>query len=414
MADRLNILLLSRYFPPEIGTAANLFFELARGLAMCGHKVTVLTSFPWYNLDTVPEKYRGRFFMRENIEGVEVLRLGLPLPGTRKIKLAAGHLTAPVTTFLSGLLVKKFDVMFIYSPPLFMGVAGWLLRLFKRKPVVLGVQDLHPQCYIDQGILKNKLAIKLLEGLEKFCYGKASAITVHSEGNKAHIVDLKGIAAQKVRVIPNWIDTDEMQPLPRDNEFSGKQNLNGRFVVGYAGTLGMSQGLLSVIEAARFLEDRRGIEFFIVGDGIEKKAMMDKAKEYSLNNVRFLEMQPKNVYPYVVASCDVGLVTLNSKVKTPVVPSKILSMMAAARPVLASMPLDGDAPKLIEEAGCGVCIPPESPELLAEKILYLADNPDQCERFSRQGREYVDRELSLKKAVSSLECLFKEVIAMKK
>jgi glycosyltransferase involved in cell wall biosynthesis len=339
--------------------------------------------------------------------------LGLPLPGTRKIKLAAGHLTVPVTTFLNGLLVKKFDVMFIYSPPLFMGVAGWLLRLFKRKPIVLGVQDLHPQCYIDQGILKNKLAINLLEGLEKFCYEKASAITAHSEGNKRHIVDLKGVAAPKVRVIPNWIDTDEMQPLPRDNEFAGKHNLNGKFVVGYAGTLGMSQGLLSVIEAARLLIDRDDVEFFIVGDGIEKKAMIDRAKEYSLKNVRFLEMQPKNVYPYVVASCDVGLVTLNSKVKTPVVPSKILSLMAAARPVLASMPLDGDAPKLIEEAGCGMCIPPESPELLAEKILYLAGNPEQCEKLSRQGRDYVVREMSLKKAVSMLECLFKEIVAGK-
>jgi len=413
MAERLNILLLSRYFPPEIGTAANLFFEMARGLVIRGHKVTVLTNFPWYNLDTVPEKYRWKFFMRENIEGVEVLRLKLPLPGTRNIKLAAGHLTVPITTFLSGLFVKKIDVMFLYSPPLFMGIAGWLLHLIKRKPIVFGVQDLHPQCYIDQGILKNKLAIKLLERLEKFCYDKAAAVTVHSDGNKSHIVDLKGIAAQKVRVIPNWIDTDEMKPLPRDNEFAQKHNLNGKFVVGYAGTLGMSQGLLSVIDAARILRDRKDIEFFIVGDGIEKRTMIDRVKEYSLENVKFLEMQPKAVYPFVVASCDVGLVTLNSKVKTPVVPSKILSLMAAAKPVLASMPLDGDAPKLIEEAGCGVCIPPESPELMAEKILYLAANPKQCEMFSRQGREYVVEEMSLKKAVSRLERLFEEVIDIK-
>ncbi|VAX34214.1 lipopolysaccharide biosynthesis protein [hydrothermal vent metagenome] len=158
------------------------------------------------------------------------------------------------------------------------------------------------------------------------------------------------------------------------------------------------------------LRDRNGIEFFIVGNGIEKENLKSRVEEYGLKNVRFLEMQTKSVYPYVVASSDVGLVTLNNKVKTPVVPSKILSLMAAARPVLASMPLDGDAPKLIKEAGCGICIGPENPELLAEKILLLVDNPDICADFSRQGREFVVREMSLRKAVAELEEYIKSTI----
>ncbi|HDZ01953.1 MAG TPA: glycosyltransferase WbuB [Nitrospirae bacterium] len=406
----MNILLLSRYFPPEIGTAANLFFELARGLTKKRNKVTVVTNFPWYNLKSVPEKYRRRFYMRENMDGVEVIRLTLPVVGPKNVKLAIGHLTVPFTSFLGGLLTKRPDIIFIYSPPLFMGIAGWLLNLFKGVPFVMGVQDLHPQCYIDQGLLKNKLMIYLLETMEKFCYKRSSLITVHSEGNKEHIVNVKGIDGNKVKVLRNWIDTDEMKPLPRDNEFSRKYNLNKKFVVGYAGTLGMSQGLLSVIEAANILKDRDDIEFFIVGDGIEKQRMIDRKNEYGLENVRFLEMQPKSVYPYVVASSDVGLVTLNSKVKTPVVPSKILSMMAAGRPVLASLPLDGDAPRLIKEAGCGICIGPENPELLAEKILFLTSNPDKCAEFSRQGRVFVVREMSLKRAVTTLKAHLESTI----
>jgi glycosyltransferase involved in cell wall biosynthesis len=407
----MKILLLSRYFPPEIGTAANLFYELARGLADRGHKVNVVTGFPWYNLKSVPAKYRGRLFMKEDMGGVNVTRLAFPVLGPKKIKLAVGHLTAPLTSFLGGLLSEKPDVVFIYSPPLFMGVSGWLLNLFRGVPFIMGVQDLHPQCYIDQGVLKNTLLIYLLETLEKFCYRRSSLITVHSRGNRSHIVDIKGIDGKKVKVLPNWIDTGEMRPLPRDNDFSVKHKLNGKFIVGYAGTLGMSQGLLSVIEAARILRDRDEIDFFIVGDGIEKENLKSRVKKYALKNVRFLEMQPKSVYPYVVASSDVGLVTLNSRVRTPVVPSKILSLMAAARPVLASMPLDGDAPKLIKESGCGICIGPEDPELLAEKIIFLAGNPDICADFSRQGREFVVREMSLRKAVEKLEEYIKNTLS---
>ena len=405
----MQVTLLTRYFPPEIGTAANLFYDLARALAKDGHEVTVITGFPWYNLKEVPEKYKGKISMQEQMHGFKVKRLSMPVFGPHKLKLALGHLTAPLAAVLSGTYVSKPDIFFAYSPPLPFGVAGWFLKKVKRAPFIMGVQDLHPQCYIDQGVLKNKSFIKILEGLERFCYRKSSAITVHSTGNKAHIVEKKSIASEKVRVLPNWIDTEEIKPLPRQNYFSKKHNLNERFVVGYAGTLGMSQGLMSVVDAAYLLRNRNDIEFFIVGDGIEKEKMIQRAKELKIDHIRFLPMQPKSVYPYVVASCDVGLVTLNSKVKTPVVPSKILSMMAAARPVLASMPLDGGAPDLIRRAGCGVSVPPEDSEAIAGAIVDLADNPDKREQFVKQGREFVEQEMSLKKVAADLEKLFKEI-----
>jgi glycosyltransferase involved in cell wall biosynthesis len=412
--DKLNILLLSRYFFPEIGTAANLFYELAKGLSGNGHNVTVVTNFPWYNLETIPEKYRGKVYMKEIIDGIEVIRIRFPIVGSKKIKLGIGHLTAPITSFLGGLLSKKHDIIFIYSPPLFMGLTGWLLTLLKKVPFVLNVQDIHPQCYIDQGILKNKFLIFILESIEKFCYKKASLITVHSKGNKEYIVNKKGVDEEKVKVLPNWIDTDELRPLPRDNEFSKKYNLNGKFVVSYAGTLSISQGLTTIIDAANILNHRNDIEFLIVGDGVEKQRLLDKVREYNLKNVKFLDMQPKELYPYVLASSDVSLVSLNSKVKTPVVPSKILSIMASARPVLASLPLDGDAAKLIEEAQCGICIEPENPEKLAEKIVYLSENREICEKLGRQGRAYVVENFSLKKIIKEIENIFYEVLVKRR
>ena len=348
--------------------------------------------------------------MQEEMDGFHVRRFALPVPGPTRVKLAAGHLTSPLTAIFAGLGDSRPDVIYVYSPPLPMGVAAWILQSIKGIPFIMGVQDLHPQCYIDQGILKNPILISFLVGLERFCYRHAAAITVHSEGNKRHIVEQKGIPEQKVKVLHNWVDTDDLRPLPRENAFSREHDLNSKFVVGYAGTLGISQGLMSVVEAAAILRDRKGIEFFIVGDGIEKDKMVRRVNELGLRNIRFLAMQPKAVYPMVVASCDVGLVTLNSKVKTPVVPSKILSLMAAGRPVLASLPLDGDAPRLIQEADCGICVGPEDPKALADAILKLAEDPELRRQLGRRGREHVVREMSLSKVVMDLQVLFEKMI----
>ena len=138
-----------------------------------------------------------------------------------------------------------------------------------------------------------------------------------------------------------------------------------------------------------------------------------KAKEYGLKNIRFLGMQPLSAYPSVVASSDVQLVTLNKNVKTPVVPSKILSTMAAARPVLASMPLDGDAPKLIEKSECGICVGPEDPEMIAKKIVCLSENREICEKLGKSGRDYVVKYFSLDKVAEEIEDMFYGLINTK-
>jgi len=408
----LKILLLSRYFPPEIGTAANLFHELACGLTGRGHHVTVVTGYPWYNLEKIPGKYHRGMLMKETMDGIDVVRMRFPHFGPKPMKLFLGYGALPVITFFGALLgASRPDVIFAYSPPLPMGVTAWLLKkCWRGVPSVLGVQDLHPQCYIDQQLLTNKTAISLLEGLEKFCYRTASLITVHSEGNREHIVGRKGVPGEKVTVLHNWLDTEEMRPLPRDNEFSREHGLNSKFVVGYAGTLGMSQGLLSIIDTAILLKEREDIEFFIVGDGLEKEKMVQAVAAEGLRNVRFLPMQPKALYPLVVASSDVSLVTLNRLVKTPVVPSKILSIMAAGRTVLASMPLDGDAPRIISEAGCGLCVEPESPKALAEKVVELAEDPERCKRYSEQGREYVVRHFSIGRIMGDIETMLKGLV----
>ena len=405
--------MLPRYFPPEIGAEATLFYELAEGMKKRGHTVKIITNFPWYNLNEVPEKYKKGLYLREELSGIEVRRLRIPTFGPKKIRMALGHITVPFTTLLAGFFAEKPDIIYAYSPPLFIGITGWLISKVKRVPFILGVQDLHPQCYIDQGVLKNAFIIRVFRALERFCYKHASLITVHSEGNKTYIAKQKVIAENKIIVVPNWVDTDKILPLPRENEFSKKYNLQNKFVVGYAGTIGMSQGLVGLIEAANLVKHEKEIKICVVGDGIDKQLMISKAKEYGLNNVSFIEMQPNVLYPLVLASFDASIVSLNSKVKTPTVPSKILSIMAAGRAIIASVPLAGDAPALINKAECGLCSEPSDLKGFSENILKLYKNRELCRKYGENGREYVLKQYSLKIALKKIEELFSSCITKK-
>jgi glycosyltransferase involved in cell wall biosynthesis len=276
-------------------------------------------------------------------------------------------------------------------------------------PFVLNVQDLFPQSVIDLGILRNRWLIRFFEHMERFIYRQADHITVHSPGNRDHVVG-KGAPSGCVTVMPNWVDTEFICPGERRNGFFEQYNLDGKFVVSFAGILGYSQDLDIVLEAAKLLQRYPDIRFLIVGDGVEKPRLERKAVEMGLENVRFIPMQPRRRYPEVLNASDVCLATLHTEVRTPVVPSKILSIMAAARPVVAAMNPDGDAPGLIEEAQCGLAVPPEDPKALADAILSLYNDKALRVRLGQNGRRYAEEHLSLKVASKRYIEIFKQVL----
>ena len=213
----------------------------------------------------------------------------------------------------------------------------------------------------------------------------------------------------KSPLVPNWIDTKAIQPGSRENGLRASLGLDHHFVVSFAGIMGYSQDLETVLHSARILKDQKDIVFLMVGDGVEKSKLQKLAQENQLDNVLFLPMQPKDKYPEVLLASDLCLATLRQEVKTPVVPSKILSIMAAGRPVLASLPLDGDAPRLIAEAQCGSAIPPSDPDAMAQAIRQLADRPECRERLGASGRLYAERHLSLSRGAEILEGYFQQI-----
>jgi colanic acid biosynthesis glycosyl transferase WcaI len=405
----MKILALTRYFPPDIGTAAHLFFELCETLVQRGHEVTAVTTLPRYNLQEIPAKYRRRLFLEESLNGIKVLRIaGFPIP-SEELRRKAEQILVALPLYWCGLAASRPDVIILYSPPLPLGVTAYYLSRKWRVPFVVNVQDLFPQCLADYGY--SDKVVKLFGKMADFVYAKANYITVHSEGNRQVILrDSPGVPPEKIKIIDNWVDTDLIQPGERRNEFSAQHQLDDYFVVSFAGSIGVPQGLDVAIEAAYQLKDADRILFLIVGDGIRKDRLRRRAQELGLNNVRFLPMQPRDTYPWILASSEVCLVTLIKEISTPVIPSKILSIMAAGRPVLAGIPLKGDAPKLIEEAQCGLCVEPENPEALAQAILQLYHNPELREFYGRNGRQYAEDHLSREACVAKYEALFQEAV----
>lgn len=410
----MNILFITNYFIPEIGAASHLYYYLAKELIKRNHKVFILTGIPRYNVGKeIYSKYRKKEKVYiENLEGIEIIRVELPLIlKNRVVRRGIEYFEVPFKLYkYSKDFIGKFkiDVSLIYSPPLSIYWVGKKLKSLYKIPFILNVQDIHPQALIDLGIMKNRFLINFFRKIEKDAYESADLITVHSEKNKNFIKKVLGNSS-KIKVVENWIDENEIKPGLKKNEFSCKYNLCDKFVVSFAGTLGTAQDIKVILEAAKALEDYKDIIFLVVGDGIKKELSLKIAKEKNLKNVIFLPMQPKNVYSKILHSSDVSLATLEKEVKTPVVPSKILSIMSAGIPVIATMNLVGDAPKLIKKAKCGYVFDAGDYKSLAKGILELYQNEKLRKELGKNGRKYIEEHLSVKVAADTYEKLFEKL-----
>ena len=403
----MNILILTEAFPPEIRSASHLLYELAESLVEKGFKVTVITRFPKDYINKIEEKYISKLFLREKMGGINVIRLN-SFSFLRHIPLIRGLSQFVLSGLLviGGIISGRQDIILAYSPPLPLGISAYLLGKIKRAPFIFNVQDIFPQSVIDLGLLKSKVLIKISEAMEKFIYEKARYITVHSEGNGENII-YKNINSEKIVTIYNWVDTDLIKPIKsQDNNFRRKNNLNSKSVVSFAGVMGFAQGLDIVIDCAELLKSYKDILFLLVGDGVKKEGLMKRTKDMQLNNIKFLPPQPKEIYPSILYASDICLVTLDKSVKTPVVPAKLLNIMASGCPVVASMNLKGDAPKIIRDAKCGYCVEADDVDGFSKAILKLYNNPKLRDEFGMNGRKYVVEHFSRKVCIEKYEKLF--------
>jgi glycosyltransferase involved in cell wall biosynthesis len=398
----MRVLMLVHYFPPEIGSGPHLPFELAESLAGRGHIVTVVTGFPRYNVPMMPPEYRWRMLRSERMAGFEVRRINGPnLYGSSVLSRGLVQMLAPPVWGLRALAVRRPDVIYTVTPPIMMGLVARRVAQFHRVPWVANVQDLFPQCMIDLGILRGRRMIRMFERMERTVYRTATMITVMSEGNRRFVIG-RGGDPDRVRVVPNWVDTEAIRPSPLlVGRFRREHGLGDGFLAVFAGTMGFSQGLDVLIEAARLTAGHERLTWVMVGGGAERDRLAEAAS--GLPNVRFLPMQPKDRYPDVLSDADVCFVTLRPEVATPTVPSKIGTIMAAGRAIVAAIPATGDAARVIVESGGGIVVPPADAVALAEAVVGLRDDPERTRRMGQAGRAYAERALSREACIGQVE-----------
>jgi len=404
----MNILLITDSYPPEIRSASLMMSELARGLTRNGHRVSVITSIPKYNLIEGISPSKDLFSLKEE-EGIRVLRLQTPpLHNVSHLKRGFGQMVLPVIFSLAGLFIGRVDASIVYSPPLPLGLTAFFLKLLKGANYIFNVQDLFPQNAIDLKALKSPYLIKIFRGMERFIYRGARYITVHSSGNKDFIAG-RGIKSEIIKVVHNWVDLAVFKEEKGKFDLGIGVDLRGKFVALFAGVMGYAQDMDVIVETARRLEKYPDIVFLLVGEGSQKLKIAARMKEFSLKNIILHPFIPLERYPDLVAICDVGLVTLKQSMRTPVVPSKILGYMAAGKPIIGSLNKESEANDIIREAGCGWSEKIMGPPEMASAVLRLYNDSTLKERMGWNGREYVKQHFSMDGALAAYEQLLQKM-----
>ena len=406
----MRVMILHMRFHPDLTGTGPLVTALAEDLVKNGAEVTVITSMPHYGRREISQEYRGRLLHRSDFNGVDLWRTYVYVPANPSgFQRAINYLSFTFMSIIAGLMAKKPDVILCVNPPITVGFSGWLVRLLRRAPMVFNVQDVWPDCLVIIDKLRSPLLTRIFKHLEKFIYRVSSRVTVLSEGMKENLTR-KGVPAEKVVVIPNWSDVETIRPVERQNSFRAAHGLNGEFVVMFAGNLGFIAMLDKVLEAAKLLENDPHIQFLIVGEGNAKAGLVSRAGELGLKNVRFLPTQPKEMLPQMLGAADLSLVTLNRRLGQLNVPSKTYSIMASARPVLASVPENSEIARLVEVAGCGEGVPPEDPQSLAGAIRRLSGQPEKLQVYGANGRRYVEECLARRGLTAQYHNLLKRIV----
>ncbi|HEY9640943.1 MAG TPA: glycosyltransferase family 4 protein [Coleofasciculaceae cyanobacterium] len=406
----MRILIYSyNYYPEPIGIAP-LMTELAEGLVARGHEVRVVTGMPNYPQRQIYPEYQGKLYCTEERNGVVIQRSSVwirPQPGLLSRMLLDGSFV--LTSLLQALRGWEPDVILLTVPPLPIAVPATLLGWFYSCPIVLNLQDILPEAAVHVGLIKNKQAIRVFEALEKFAYRTAHTISVITEGFTDNLIG-KGVAAEKIRCIPNWVDVKFIRPLSKaNNPFRQIHNLQDKFVVMYSGNIALTQGLKTVIEAAAQLRHIPEVVFVIVGEAKALDDLWQVCMEYQVENVLLLPFQPREKLPEMLAAADVGLVMQKKNVIGFNMPSKIQVLLASGRPIIASVPATGTAANAVLQSGGGVVVEPECPDRLAEAILDLQAHPAKVEALGEQGRRYAMLHYSAEQALTRYEKLFYEV-----
>lgn len=390
----MKIIFLTQYFPPETGAPQNRLHATARSLVRHGAEVTVLTAMPNYPDMRIHAAYRGKWHVREMMDGMVVHRAWLFVSAKRSILWRLlNYFSFVFTSLWIGLFrLKRSDVLLVESPPLFLGITAMLLAKAKGAKLVFNVSDLWPESAVQLGLVTNRTVIRISTWLEELCYRRSALITGQTMGIVKDIQDRS--PAKKVLWVPNGVDLEAIaQAEGSGDPQQAREQLgiaSGDLVLTYAGIIGHAQGLEVVLEAAALLEQRKDIHFLLIGDGPEKAMLQALSADRALKNVRFLDRMPRAELLSLLRATDAVVVPLRrNDLFKGAIPSKIFEALALAKPLLLGV--EGEAKELfIDAGGAGLAFVPEDAADLARCAETLSADRDLCVRMGANGAAYVN------------------------
>jgi colanic acid biosynthesis glycosyl transferase WcaI len=393
----MRFLILTQYFPPEVGAAQVRLFSIAKDLRRRGHEVTVVTALPNYPTGIIPAQYRNRWRVEEEIEGIPVTRMWLyPATGRNIGKRLLSYWSFTISAVFGCLSGPRPDVLLVESPPLFLGLSGLLGARLRGARAILNVSDLWPASARELGIITNPTLLWLSSRLEGFLYSAYDWVSAVTPGIRDAVLAVNPDA--HLLFLPNGVDTDFFHRVAIDSVEQGFEP--GKSVFVYAGTHGYVSAIDVILEAAGLLRDEPTISFVLVGDGSDKPRLEAMAREKQLGNVRFLPSRPVGEMPALFSASRASLVPLRSgEFFRRTLPAKMFPSLACATPVIHCG--DGDAAALIKETGCGLVVKPDSPTELAEAVRTLAGDPGLARSLGDRGRQLVEERFGWRSSLDS-------------
>jgi colanic acid biosynthesis glycosyl transferase WcaI len=380
----MRILILTQYYPPEIGAPQTRLAALARELRRRGFGVEVVTAMPHHLVGRVYKGYRGKLYLRESIEGVRVHRTWVYAATGTGVRRMLNYFSFALTSLFALLFVRRCDVVFVESPPLFLSVPGWIAAMLHRATLIFNVADLWPDSVRELGVLSGGPLLALASHLEAWTYRRADYVNAVTEGIERILRNDKGVPARKLRFLPNGIDTERFTPRRAHPGLRARLRLDERNVFIYAGTHGIAQGLHTLVHAAELVGQDATLLF--VGSGPIKPYLVQLTRERGLQNVRFCDPVPLDDMPDYFALAYASIVPLvRGDLMRGARPSKLFPAFACGVPVIYSG--EGEGADLVTQADAGVAVPPEDAPALAAAMRELLADPQARERMAQAARK---------------------------
>lgn len=404
------IVVLCPHFAPDTAPTGEVITRIVDEFIAAGERVHIVTALPWYRNHAIEDGFTGRLVRREKTSWGSIIRVH-PFPGKSKSNLlrrAVGFgffsILAGVCTLFAGGILRRPRAIISMSPPLTLGLTGWLASRLRFCPSVFNIQDVFPDAAVETGAITNTRIIAAARWLERVSYHRSDVVVVLSDDLKANVVaKVSPRHAHKVTVIPNFVDADRIRPMNRLTSYRTELGIGNETVVMYAGNVGYSQSLEILIETARHMPD---VVFVINGDGSARKEL--EASAAGVANVKFAGYQPRDRVAEVLASGDIHVVPLRAGLGAVSVPSKTYSILAASRPVVAAIDEGTEVTRILQQSGAGISVSPDTQSEFARAIASLVADPAKAEQCGASGRKWVETHVSPAVVARS----YLEVIAM--